>query len=77
MSKARATARWAKYIALYDDWLDYVVQKVARRSGTVIELTPASGAGRSSFSGPRRCGTSSPVRNSVTRPRAMNGSNLS
>jgi len=39
VTKLRATARWAKYIMLYDDWLDYVVQKVGRRSGTTIELT--------------------------------------
>ena len=39
-SKLRATLRWVKYIALYDDWLDYVVQKVARRSGVAIELSP-------------------------------------
>jgi hypothetical protein len=38
-SKVRATARWAKYVVLYDDWLDYVVGKVARRSGVTIELT--------------------------------------
>ena len=38
-SKARATLRWAKYIALYDDWLDYVVRKVERRGGVRIELT--------------------------------------
>ncbi len=38
-SKARATARWAKYVVLYDDWLDYVVRKIARRSGVAIELT--------------------------------------
>ena len=31
--------RWAKYMALYDDWLDYVVRKVERRSGVAIELT--------------------------------------
>jgi hypothetical protein len=39
-SKLRATLRWVKYVALYDDWLDYVVQKVARRSGVTITLTP-------------------------------------
>ena len=39
-SKARATMRWAKYMALYDDWLDYVVQKVERRSGVPVELSP-------------------------------------
>jgi hypothetical protein len=38
-TKLRATARWAKYVMLYDDWLDYAVQKVARRGGTIIELT--------------------------------------
>ena len=38
-SKLRATLRWVKYIALYDNWLDYVSEKVARRSGVVLELT--------------------------------------
>jgi hypothetical protein len=35
----RATLRWAKYVALYDDWLEYVVRKVERRSGVALELT--------------------------------------
>lgn len=39
-SKLRATLRWLKYIALYDDWLEYILQKVARRSGQTVELTP-------------------------------------
>jgi len=39
-SKARATLRWAKYVALYDDWLDYVVRKVERRGDVAVELTP-------------------------------------
>jgi hypothetical protein len=39
-SKVRATVRWAKYIALYDDWLDYVVRKIERRGGVRLELTP-------------------------------------
>jgi hypothetical protein len=39
VSKGRATLRWAKHIALYDGWLEYVVQKIARRSGTEVELT--------------------------------------
>lgn len=39
-SKARATARWLKYIWLYDGWLEYIHRKVERRGGTVIELTP-------------------------------------
>lgn len=38
-SKMRATLRWAKYMALYEDWLDYVVRKVERRSGVTLELT--------------------------------------
>jgi len=38
-SKRRATLRWMKYVLLYDDWLDYVVQKVERRSGTEIVLS--------------------------------------
>ncbi len=39
-SKARATFRWLKHIALYDNWLEYIVQKIARRAGQNIELTP-------------------------------------
>lgn len=39
VTKLRATARWVKYVMLYDDWLEYVVAKVARRSGMSIELT--------------------------------------
>jgi hypothetical protein len=38
-NKLRATLRWGKYVALYDDWLDYVVGKIARRSGVAIELS--------------------------------------
>lgn len=37
-SKRRATARWAKYVLLYDDWLGYLLAKVERRSGTPIVL---------------------------------------
>lgn len=39
-SKARATLRWLKYIALYDDWLEYIVRKIERRSGVSVTLTP-------------------------------------
>lgn len=39
LSKARATLRWSKYIVLYAGWLDYIVQKVARRSGVSVQLT--------------------------------------
>jgi hypothetical protein len=38
-SKLRATLRWLKYVALYDDWLDYVVRKVERKSGVTMELS--------------------------------------
>jgi hypothetical protein len=38
-SKRRATLRWGKYVLLYDDWLEYIVQKVSRRSGMTVELT--------------------------------------
>ncbi len=39
-SKARATLRWVKLIWLYDDWLEYLRQKVGRRAGHVVDLTP-------------------------------------
>jgi hypothetical protein len=39
-SKVRATLRWFKYVWLYEDWLGYIVQKIARRSGMEVELTP-------------------------------------
>lgn len=38
-SKVRSTLRWLKYAALYEGWLDYVLQKIERRSGVRIELT--------------------------------------
>lgn len=38
-SKLRATVRWVKYVALYDDWLNYIVQKIARRTDRPVELT--------------------------------------
>ena len=38
-SKLRATLRWLKYVALYEHWLDYIAQKIARRSGVSVELT--------------------------------------
>lgn len=38
-SKFRATMRWFKYMLTFDDWLDYIVRKVERRSGVRIELT--------------------------------------
>jgi hypothetical protein len=38
-SKARATLRWFKYMLTFDDWLDYIVRKIERRSGVRIDLT--------------------------------------
>jgi hypothetical protein len=32
-SKMRATLRWFKYMLTFDDWLDYIVRKIERRSG--------------------------------------------
>lgn len=39
-SKRRATMRWLKYTMTYDDWLDYLVRKVERRTGLAVQLTP-------------------------------------
>lgn len=38
-SKARATARWFKYILTFEGWLDYVGRKIERRAGFRVELT--------------------------------------
>jgi hypothetical protein len=39
-SLVRATARWAKYMLTFDDWLDYIVRKAERHSGRRIVLAP-------------------------------------
>lgn len=39
-SLVRATARWAKYIVTFDDWLEYILRKARRHSGQDIVLTP-------------------------------------
>jgi hypothetical protein len=39
-SKLRATARWSKHMLTFEDWLDYIVQKVARRTGLGVQITP-------------------------------------
>ena len=64
-SKVRATARWMKYVVLYDDWLDYVVRKIARRSGVTIELTARERRWPLIFSGPKPYNISVPVLNAV------------
>jgi hypothetical protein len=40
-SRLRATLRWTKYVVTFENWLDYIVQKLHRRSGVRIELTEA------------------------------------
>jgi hypothetical protein len=40
VSRLRATLRWAKYTLTYEDWLDYVVHKIHRR--TDLQLTISS-----------------------------------
>jgi hypothetical protein len=39
-SKARATSRWLKHVATFDDWLTYIQRKVERRTGIAVEVTP-------------------------------------
>jgi hypothetical protein len=39
VSKARGTARWGKAVVLYDGWLEYIVQKIARHNNVDVELT--------------------------------------
>jgi hypothetical protein len=39
-SMVRSTARWAKHVITYQDWLDFVVRKARRHSGLDIVLTP-------------------------------------
>lgn len=39
-SLVRATARWAKYMVTFDDWLEYILRKARRHSGQDIVLTP-------------------------------------
>jgi hypothetical protein len=38
-SIVRATARWGKHILSFEGWLEYIVRKVSRHSGTPIHLT--------------------------------------
>jgi hypothetical protein len=39
-SLLRATARWAKYMLTFDDWLEYIVRKAERHGGRAINLSP-------------------------------------
>jgi hypothetical protein len=38
VSKARATARWFKYMITFNGWLDYVRRKIERRAGFEVEI---------------------------------------
>lgn len=38
-SKIRATARWLKHVATFNDWLTYIQRKVERRTGMTVEIT--------------------------------------
>jgi len=38
-SLVRATARWAKYIVTFEDWLEFLLRKARRHSAQPIELT--------------------------------------
>jgi hypothetical protein len=38
-SKARAVARWFKYVVTFDGWIDYIIRKIERRAGFKVEVT--------------------------------------
>jgi hypothetical protein len=38
-SMLRATARWAKYVVTFEDWLEFLLRKVRRHSSRPVELT--------------------------------------
>jgi hypothetical protein len=38
-SKTRATLRWGKHIATFEDWPFYIVRKLERRAGLRVEVT--------------------------------------
>jgi hypothetical protein len=39
-SLLRATARWAKYVVTFEDWLEFILRKARRHTGQDIVLTP-------------------------------------
>jgi hypothetical protein len=39
-SLVRATARWLKHVVTFENWLDYILRKVARHTGEEMVLTP-------------------------------------
>jgi len=38
VSKARATARWFKYMITFEGWMDYIIKKIQRRAGFEVEV---------------------------------------
>jgi hypothetical protein len=38
-SRIRATLRWLKYLVTFENWLDYIVQKLHRRSAVEVRLS--------------------------------------
>jgi hypothetical protein len=38
-SKARAFARWFKYVVTFDGWIDYIIRKIQRRAGFEVVVT--------------------------------------
>jgi hypothetical protein len=40
VSLVRATARWAKYVITFEEWLDYLLRKIERQTGHSFELSP-------------------------------------
>jgi hypothetical protein len=38
VSKARATARWFKYMITFEGWLEYIQRKIERRAGMEVEI---------------------------------------
>jgi len=38
-SLVRSTARWAKYVVTFEDWLEFLLRKARRHSAQTIELT--------------------------------------
>jgi hypothetical protein len=39
-SRRREKLRWPKYLVTFDNWLDYLLDKLERHSGIKLELTP-------------------------------------
>jgi hypothetical protein len=40
ISLVRATARWAKYMITFEEWLDYLLRKIERQTGHSFDISP-------------------------------------